>query len=1095
MRPTAHIISSSRPAASPHKPSASASALPTAASPSSSSFAPSSKQLLSWFEEGSALDAASTQALQHMQQSTLTKHAAQSDCTEAEEKKQRPTPTHTQTTSDRASLLEQMAQREVSATTACARAPASVVDLSLFDTRSSFPFDAAATGTASSTLSHAAVLSLLLSAQLYSTTPESLQHLTHAQALGAERTLIQAGFRVTDAADGANARGSTTTLAARAAQHQRHLLYYLQLRSTAASLQSLLSSSASLLSSSASLLSLFCAVFSKTNSVREECSALLAEQQALAADTLKFNYHLSYFVELDSMQAKLSDEATQPVLARFMREHSDGHAFASDGHTLRAGGVGLNAQAGSAVLAQQQLHALNPMLSAEFPHILSTLDSCLDYMHANQTFLDAPSARAKYEKLHAAILRACRNYVRNSMDLAIRIGTEDAAQVDPAEAQPKSADGSPPSDSTAVVGLYQSTGRRMKVFVQLRALAHSLRPLVLELEHRAFVNEGGIFGAGYQSPIVATAATGSDAASSNIAGSAAANGGEAVVSAQPSYYRELLLDCYRIYSEKRHALLFADLSAHLNSLLSSGRNLSSLIRSACLSWIEVCLLESQLFLEFFSPNSHSLATLNDLLAAFCSLLYTALRPRIIANLDMDALAEVITILQIEIVQEQVRARGNVRAPAKAWTATAAGGAMPAAVDAFHPSSPLYAFSKSIQRLIADVQERLIYRAQLYIRDAIQNYKSAPEDLNYPAKLTPTSKNAAATQQTSDASMMSDPASAKPADAALTPASPRRDIAASQWHPVLERTLMFLSKLYRCVEPSVFKYLASEAVSVCTSALLDCSHRISAAHSSLPDASLSDGLLFLIKHLLMLREQISPFSSIDFSLTSTDLDFSHMRDVLPNIFSSVGKWSSFIELVGTSAPRVKEHRTDSKKNMEAALKLACEQLIASQTQCMLGPLLEFFTKMGATQQSGEASHAPAQFKAELVNIVARMVGRQPRAPGEEEHAASLGASLAPRTSPFALQLGGVLRHTSLYLSNAATERVLFKPIQRTLTEVFQQLTFFVHTHFPRGETTGAASSSASAAAGPVTMSADDALTLYLEESIAELEQVVRDLFQE
>ena len=1094
MRPSSNVsLIQPRPAGSPQKAatsaSASAAAAPAAAaSPASSAL--SSKQLLTWFEEGSALDAASTQAVQSMHSSSAGRHA-DADSKESEEKQARRAPAHTHTAPDRLSLLDQLAQREASVTTAgatasSARAPAAVVDLSLFDTRP-YPFAAAAVS-APSPLSHSSVLALLLSAQLYSTTPASLQHITHKQASGPERTLIQAGFRVTDTADAAHARRATP-LADRAAQHQRHLLYYLQLRSTAASLQSLLSSSATLLSSSSSLLSLFGAVFSKTNSVREECSALLAEQQALAADTLKFNYHLSYFVELESMQAKLSDETAQPVLARFMREHSDGHAFASDGHTLRAGGVGLNAQAGSAVLAQQQLHALNPMLSAEFPHILSTLDSCLDYMHANQTFLDAPSARAKYEKLHAAILRACRNYVRNSMDIAIRIGTEDAAQADPAEAHPKPAAGTSPSDSTSVVGLYQSTGRRMKVFVQLRASAHSLRPLVLELEHRAFVNEGGIFGAGYQSPIAPAAA--SDASSSSSAGSAAANGAAGVVSAQPSYYRELLLDCYRIYSEKRHALLFADLSSHLNSLLSSGRSLSSLIRSACLSWIEVCLLESQLFLEFFSPNSHSLATLNDLLAAFCSLLYTALRPRIIANLDMDALAEVITILQIEIVQEQVRARGNVRAPAKAWTATA-GGAMPAAVDAFHPSSPLYAFSKSIQRLIADVQERLIYRAQLYIRDAIQNYKSAADDLNYPAKLTATNKMAAAPQQTSDASMMSDPATAKSADAALTPGSPRRDIV-FLWHPVLERTLMFLSKLYRCVEASVFKYLASEAVGVCTNALIDCSHRITAAHASLPDASLSDGLLFLIKHLLMLREQISPFSSIDFSLTSTDLDFSHMRDVLPTIFSSVGKWSSFVELVGTSAPRVKEHRTDSKKNMEAALKLACEQFIASQTQCMIGPLLEFFTKMGATQQSGEAAHAPAQFKAELISIVARMVGRQPTANGEAEQSGSLGASLAPRTCPFALQLGGVLRHTSLYLSNAATERVLFKPIQRTLTEVFQQLTFFVHTHFPRGEASGAASASASA--GPVTMSADDALTLYLEESIAELEQVVRQLFQE
>jgi len=313
--------------------------------------------------------------------------------------------------------------------------------------------------------------------------------------------------------------------------------------------------------------------------------------------------------------------------------------------------------------------------------------------------------------------------------------------------------------------------------------------------------------------------------------------------------------------------------------------------------------------------------------------------------------------------------------------------------------------------------------------------------------------------------------------------------------VLERTLLFLSKLYRCVEVSVFKYLAAEAVSSCTASLVEASLRISANHAGRDDAPLADGNLFLIKHLLLLREQIAPFSGagVDFAVTSSDLDFGHMREVLPNIFSSVGKWSSFIELA-SSAPRLREQKVDSRKHMEQQLKGSCEQMIASQTQQLLGPLLEFFNKMGATHGSGQAQHQPAQFKQELVDIVAKMTGRPPGGAEAGADGAALGASLAPAPSPFASHLSAVLRHTSLYLSNPVTERVLFKPIQRTLTEVFEQLTFFVHTHFPKGQDgAGSSSSSSSSSAGP--LSPDDALTVYLEESIAMLESIVRDNFRD
>jgi hypothetical protein len=68
------------------------------------------------------------------------------------------------------------------------------------------------------------------------------------------------------------------------------------------------------------------------------------------------------------------------------------------------------------------------------------------------------------------------------------------------------------------------------------------------------------------------------------------------------------------------------------------------------------------------------------------------------------------------------------------------------------------------------------------------------------------------------------------------------------------------------------------------------------------------------------------------------------DVIPGVLGSGGKWSSMVEAVQRSGPRVLENRLDSKKHMELELKQACESLISTHTQLLIGPLLTFFTKV-------------------------------------------------------------------------------------------------------------------------------------------------------
>jgi len=162
------------------------------------------------------------------------------------------------------------------------------------------------------------------------------------------------------------------------------------------------------------------------------------------------------------------------------------------------------------------------------------------------------------------------------------------------------------------------------------------------------------------------------------------------------------------------------------------------------------------------------------------------------------------------------------------------------------------------------------------------------------------------------------------------------------YPTLSRTLLFLARLAPSVERTVFESLAQEAVDTCTSSLLSAGASITRAKGEL------DGQLFLISHLLTLRDQITPFD-INFTTAEQTLDFTNMKEALGRVarasrmaLFSFSSNNALLDLLQQGAPRVLVQSHDSKKDLEMELRRTCEEFIQHATREAVQPLLTFLS---------------------------------------------------------------------------------------------------------------------------------------------------------
>ncbi|CAM9529868.1 unnamed protein product [Chrysoparadoxa australica] len=409
-------------------------------------------------------------------------------------------------------------------------------------------------------------------------------------------------------------------------------------------------------------------------------------------------------------------------------------------------------------------------------------------------------------------------------------------------------------------------------------------------------------------------------------------------------------------------------------------------RFSSVFFIRLGQLETQLYDSCFGESNPTEGSgsgsgtengLYEMLLALCSDMYEHLRPLLLHDYDMDQLCDVISVVREELVEEHRSSHGKRQ------------------VKVEEDGTQRVAIETVLQRLIQDAQERLIFCANRILRLDIEKWKPEPGHLDYPGVLERLGK-----VSTYDS-----------------------------WYPPLRITLMVLSKMYRTVDIHVFEDMAQQAVVACTRALLEAAALIHTSKAA-DDPGNLDGQLFLIQHLLILRDQLAPFD-IAFVGGGRRLNFSTTKSALkafvrsaPGIFR-LSRENPLLKAAQDGLPMVDEFQVDAKHDMEEALKAACNGLIGSATSAVADGLINFLAKVRAfhgldVPDEGETSQP--------IGGVAGL-----RQQSFMQHARVL-EMMAGAAATAEATLPGLAASMALYLPNSLTRGILLQPILRRVAEL-------------------------------------------------------------
>lgn len=481
-------------------------------------------------------------------------------------------------------------------------------------------------------------------------------------------------------------------------------------------------------------------------------------------------------------------------------------------------------------------------------------------------------------------------------------------------------------------------------------------------------------------------------------------------------YADFLAECHATYVVCRETLMTPVIVVSLEEMVNShGRNYCSLVRNSSRMMMHVCRDEFNLFNQFFSTTS---TYFDEFLDSLCLRLYNSLRPIVIHLNHFETLSELCLLIKEEVIDDFVSVH----------------------------SVELKSFGSIMDKLLKDIQERLVYRTNIYIEENIKGYKPSPGDLAYPEKLkmmediaeclAASTTPAPGTRERSDSVMsnaLSDISLVSSArnwnQKMVTTASPA-DVH-GMWYPTVRRTVLCLTKLYRSLDKPIFQGMSQDVVAACLLSLEDAAEQISSNKTDM------DAFLFLIKHLLIVREQISPFH-IECTIREVNLNFDKFKAAAIDMISagreslfSVATNNSLLRLfLDDESPLVAEQVFDPKKILDTKIKRVCERFIRTATESTASSLIKF------------------------VHLIRSMRKTQVSVRSQESFSSpdSLTEQLNAMREQLKTKVPLVKRSMALYLSNNDTQSILFKPVSTNIVGLFDDVRKFVTLNFTPEEQT-------------------------------------------
>ncbi|KAL2842350.1 Sec34-like family-domain-containing protein [Aspergillus pseudoustus] len=370
-------------------------------------------------------------------------------------------------------------------------------------------------------------------------------------------------------------------------------------------------------------------------------------------------------------------------------------------------------------------------------------------------------------------------------------------------------------------------------------------------------------------------------------------------------YQSLLNELHTNYASTRGKLIRPLVHKRLGEIAqtpSTSKDLVSFAR-ASISYVRgVCLDEFDLWSEWF----HGQGGLYDYLETICEPLYDNLRPRIIHEDKIVKLCQLCTLLQTRYLFDQEE-------------------------EIEYPDANQLDFSALIQPALEDVQTRLVFRAQAFLRDEIERFKPRAEDLDYPERnkqfsISISDKQISGRKVSHGDAFINPPKSTKTTeDGTEIEQDSRWDFesqnAPAGWYPTLRKAVWLLSRIYRLVNSTVFDDLAHQIVHQTTASL----HH---ASSSISSKSTTDGQLFLLSHLLILKQQIVAFD-IEYVAPEVSFDFSGVTSTFWELRERGGLFNprNLMKLVGHGLlPRVVENMLDAKVELDGRLRTVINDFI-------------------------------------------------------------------------------------------------------------------------------------------------------------------------